>query len=231
MCFSASASFIAGTALSAAGVATLRMTTRKAEIPLAAIPLLFGMQQISEGMIWLSFRNDSLLPDATLTFVYSLFSHVLWPIFVPFAVGLLETISWRKRALAACQVAGIAIGLYLLYVITQFPVTSRVLGQHIVYESPHFYILAVMTLYLIATCVSSVLSSRRIIQIFGALSLVTFLAAYAIHAATLVSMWCFFAAVLSFIIYCYFRRERFRAPGPGSSRSPTVGLQHAADGA
>ncbi len=190
------------------------MTKRKAEIPLAAIPLLFGIQQISEGMIWLSFRSDSSLPDVTLTFVYSLFSHVLWPIFVPFAVGLLETVSWRKRALAACQIAGTAVGLYLLYVIVQFPVTSRVLGQHIVYESPHFYILAVMTLYLTATCVSSLLSSWRVIQMFGALSLVTFLAAYAIHAATLVSMWCFFAAVLSFIIYCYFRRERYEVPGP-----------------
>lgn len=108
--------------------------------------------------------------------------------------------------------------------------TSRVLGQHIVYESPHFYIVAVMTLYLIATCVSSLLSSRRIIQIFGALSLVTFLAAYAIHAATLVSMWCFFAAVLSFIFYYYFRQQRSKMPGMGYSRRPTAGLQDAADG-
>ncbi len=222
MCFSASASFIAGAALSTAGVATLRLTTRKAEIPFAAIPLLFGMQQISEGLIWLSFRNDSLLPDATLTLVYTLFSHVLWPIFVPFAVGLLETVSWRKKALAVCQVSGIAVGLYLLYVIAQFPVTSRVLGQHIVYESPHFYIVAVMALYLIATCVSSLLSSRGIIRIFGALSLVTFLAAYAIHAATLVSMWCFFAAVLSFIVYCYFRQEQSGARGPASSPRPRL---------
>lgn len=211
MCFSASASFIAGTALSAAGVATLRMTTRRAEIPFAMIPLLFGVQQITEGMIWLSFRNELPLSNATLTLVYSLYSHVLWPMFVPFAVGLLETVSWRKKALAACQVAGAGVGLYLLYFIVQFPVTSRVLGQHIVYESPHFYIVAVMTLYLIATCVSSILSSRRIIQVFGALSLATFLAAYAIHVATLVSVWCFFAAVLSFMVYYYFKQERYNA--------------------
>lgn len=216
MCFSASASFIAGIALSTVGVATLRMTKRKREIPLATIPLLFGMQQISEGLIWLSFRSDSSLPDSTLTLVYSLFSHVLWPIFVPFAVGLLETVSWRKKALAACQVAGLAVGLYLLYVIVQFPVTARVLGQHIVYESPHFYIVTVMTFYLVATCISSLLSSRVIIRMFGALSLITFLAAYVIHAATLVSMWCFFAAVLSVIVYCYFRRERSTVLGEDS---------------
>lgn len=221
MCFSASASFIAGAALAAAGVATLRMTRRKAEIPLAGVPLLFGVQQIIEGMIWLSFRDDISLPRTALTLIYSVFSHVLWPMFVPFAVGLLETVSWRRRALAVCQVAGAAVGLYLLYGILQFPVTARVLGQHIVYESPHFYVKAVMTLYLIATCVSSSLSSKRVIRVFGALSLVTFLTAYAIHAATLVSMWCFFAAVLSFMIYCYFRQERASASVP----RPSAGLQ------
>ena len=173
MCFSAPVSFVAGAALSAAGVATIRMTSRKAEIALAMIPLLFGVQQLTEGMIWLSFRNDSQLPNATLTFVYSLFSHVLWPIYI-----------------------------------VQFPVTARVLEKHIAYESPHFYIVAVMLLYLTATCASSLFSSNRVMQVFGALSLATFMAAYAIHVATFFSVWCFFAAILSFIIYYYFRQAR-----------------------
>lgn len=211
MCFSAPASFIAGAALSAAGVVTLRMASRRIETPFASIPLLFGIQQIIEGLIWLSFREGSALPNRTLTLVYSLFSHVLWPILVPYAVGRLESIPWRKTALFACQAAGLAVGLYLLYFIIVFPVTSRVLGQHIVYESPHFYIVAVMVLYLVATCLSSLLSSARIIRVFGALSLATFLAAYAIHVATLVSVWCFFAAILSFIVHFYFRDPRSMA--------------------
>ncbi|MEO8331481.1 MAG: DUF6629 family protein, partial [Gallionella sp.] len=155
---------------------------------------------------------DSLLPNATLTFVYSLFSHVLWPIFMPFAVGLLETVPWRKKALVACQIVGAVVGLYLLYIIVQFPVTSRVLGKHIAYESPHFYRVTVMALYLISTCVSGLLSSNRIIQVFGALALVTFLGAYAIHVTTFFSVWCFFAALLSFIVYFYVRQVRFSAP-------------------
>jgi hypothetical protein len=48
----------------------------------------------------------------------------------------------------------------------------------------------------------------------------TFLAAYAIHAATLVSMGCFFAAVLSFIAFYCSRQERFAATEPGSSPRP-----------
>lgn len=221
MCFSAPASFVAGTALSVLGVATIRMTTRRAEIAFATIPLLFGIQQLTEGMIWLSFRDESPFPNETLTFVYSLFSHVLWPIFIPIAVGLLETVPSRQKSIAACQIAGMAVGLYLLYVIARFPVTSRVLEGHIAYESPHFHAIAVMVLYLTATCASALFSSNRIIQVFGALSLATFAAAYAIHVATFFSVWCFFAAILSFIIYGYFRQalslgavtSNLRAPG------------------
>jgi len=223
MCFSATASFIAGATLVTAGIVTLRMAKRPSEIPFAAIPLLFGIQQFIEGLIWLSFGSAPPLPNPPLTFVYSLFSHVLWPIYVPFAVRLLETVPWRRQALLAMQVAGIAVGLYLLYFILAAPVTSRVLGKHIVYESPHFYILAVMLLYGSATCASGMLSSHRIIQLFGVLALATFLAAYAIHAATLVSVWCFFAAILSFMVYAYFRRERradrLRQPSMNASLS------------
>jgi branched-subunit amino acid permease len=59
MCLSATASFIAGVSLSVLGVATVKKAERKAEIPFAMIPLLFGTQQIVEGMLWLSFRFDA----------------------------------------------------------------------------------------------------------------------------------------------------------------------------
>lgn len=211
MCFSATASFVAGIALCTAGVATIPMASRRREIPFATIPLLFGVQQLTEGLIWLSFEDNSL-PNAALTFAYSLFSHVFWPIFIPLAVGLLETIPWRRKAIGICQLVGAGVGLYLLFVIVKFPVTSRVLGGHIAYESPHFYVVAVMLLYLAATCLSSLFSSNRMIWVFGALSLATFVTAYAIHVATFFSVWCFFAAILSGIVYFYFRRSGRRAP-------------------
>ena len=218
MCFSASASFTAGLVLSATGVVTMRIASRSTQVPFAAIPLLFGIQQIIEGMIWLSFHNGSSLPNVILTFVYSLFSHVLWPIYMPYAVRRVETVAWRKNALVGLQIAGLLVGLYLMYFLVLFPVTSNVLGKHIVYESPHFYVLPVMTLYLLATCGSSLVSSNRVIRLFGALSLATFIGAYAIHVATLVSVWCFFAAVLSAMVYYYVERGHVASPtsDPGS---------------
>ena len=53
MCFSATASFTTGLLLLALGTVTLRMAQRPIERPDAAIPLLFGVQQLSEGLVWL----------------------------------------------------------------------------------------------------------------------------------------------------------------------------------
>ena len=78
---------------------------------------------------------------------------------------------------------GFIVGVYLSYFLIQFPVTSHVLDTHIVYESPHFHLIHVMVLYLIATCASSLVSSSKTIRLFGALSLIAFLAAYGIHVA------------------------------------------------
>jgi len=125
MCFSATASFVAGSVLSVLGVATLRATRRKGDIAFAAIPLLFGIQQIVEGLLWLSFRFDAPQLRVATTYLFSFFSHVLWPVFVPFAIGLLETVPWRRKVIRGFQVAGLVVGLYLLYVLVEFPVTAQ----------------------------------------------------------------------------------------------------------
>ena len=209
MCFSATASFIAGTTLSVLGVATLRTTRSRREVAFAAIPLLFGLQQIVEGVLWLSFGFDAPQLNVAMTYLFSLFSHVLWPIFVPFSIGLLETVAWRRRVIWGFQAVGLAVGLYLLYLILEFPVTSVAL-ENIVYVSPHFYRVPVMLFYLAATCVSCFFSSIGTVRIFGALALFLFAVAAVFFNLALVSVWCFFSALLSFIIYVHFRRNAAR---------------------
>jgi hypothetical protein len=210
MCFSASASFIAGTSLSVAGVATLRRAETRSELPFAMIPLLFGIQQLVEGVIWLTFAQDAPLLKQTMTYLYSGFSHVLWPVYVPLAMGILEVVPWRKRAIFSFEAAGAAVGLYLLYFIVTRPVVAEVVGRHIVYRSPHFYLIPVIVLYLAATCGSCFFSSHAFVRLFGALALVSFIAAYVVHVTALVSIWCFFAAILSLLIYLHLR---FRTVG------------------
>jgi hypothetical protein len=205
MCFSATASFVAGASLSAIGVATIARAERRSELPFATIPLLFGIQQLVEGVIWLTFRHDAPVLKQAMTNVYSVFSHVLWPIYVPFAIAFLDSTPWRKKTLLAFQVAGILVGLYLLYSLIARPIVAEVIGKHIVYVSPHFYLAPVVVLYLAATCVSCFFSSHPFVKLFGVLALLSFVGAWLFHARALVSVWCFFAAILSLLIYLHLR--------------------------
>ena len=213
MCFSATASFSAGTLLLGIGTLTLTAARRPRELPFAAIPLLFAIQQLTEGVIWLTFRYEAPQLNSVMTYVYSFFSHVLWPVYVPVAVLLMEPSLQRRRALLVFAVAGAAVGAYLLYILVAFPVVSQPIGQHIEYVSPHFFAAAAMTLYLTSTTLSPFLSSYRIVKLFGILALSSFAAAYFFYASWFISVWCFFAALLSTVVYLHFVQRRAERGG------------------
>ena len=188
MCFSATASFSAGAVLLGLGTLTLKSASRPRELPFAAIPLLFAIQQLSEGVLWLTFRYEAPQLNAAMTHVYSFFSHVLWPVYVPLAVLLIEPPGRRKRALLAFAAAGVAVGAFLLYILVAYPVVSRLTGEHIEYVSPHFFALAAMTLYLTSTTLSPLLSTHRTVKVFGVLALSSFAAAYFFYATWFISV-------------------------------------------
>lgn len=228
MCFSATASFVAGTALSAIGAATIRRVERRSELPLALIPLFFGVQQLVEGVLWLALVRDAPGLQQAMTYIYSVFSHSFWPIYIPFAVLILESIPWRKRTLRGFQLAGLLVGLFLVFVIITQPVVAEIDGhhivRHIVYLSPHFYRIPVMVLYLAATCVSAFFSSHPFVRLFGVLALVSFVAAYFFYARALVSVWCFFAAVLSMVIYVHLRYRNLGGFGKPATHGGAAGV-------
>lgn len=69
-----------------------------------------------------------------------------------------------------------------------------------------------MVLYLAATCAGCFFSSHKIINIFGVLALLLFMVAYWFYTAVFFSVWCFFAAILSVVIYLHFKLGKERAP-------------------
>ena len=223
MCFSATASFTAGVALLVVGAVTTRRASRRAELPYALIPVLFGLQQLIEGALWLTFPVKAPLLNTALTHAFSFFSHVLWPLYVPVAVLLLEPTPWRRKVLVAIALAGATVSLYLLYFLVRLSIVAEPSGGHIAYISPHFYALASMGLYLLGTCVSSLFSSHRSVRWFGAAAFISFVGAYAFYAFWFISVWCFFAALLSVLVLVHFPRRRAMAlhsvPADGVARS------------
>ncbi len=218
MCFSATASFAAGIGLTGIGLATLSLAPTWRERPFAAIPLLFGLQQLIEGALWLALAAGDEAGRACYTAGFLGISEVLWPLWAPFAVWLIEPDGWRRRGMALCGAAGATIALALLYgLATQFePATLK--DGHIFYGFPHYdwfrntnLLIPSMSLYATATCLSLLLASDRTVRLFGVLVTAALAATFAAYEEWLISVWCFFAAALSVVIAVWAVRRRAAA--------------------
>lgn len=208
MCFSASASFTASALLAALGTVAWRLARRPAERPFAAIPLLFAAQQFIEGLIWLTFSHGQPAINTAMTYAYSFFSHLLWPAYIPVAVLLIEPHRWRRRAMALSAASGVLFSALLLYSMAKHGVVSRASSHHIEYLTPYFFPASGMALYLLSTGASQLLSTHRIVRAFGLLALLSFAAAYAAYATWFISVWCYFAALLSAVVLLHFNARR-----------------------
>jgi hypothetical protein len=210
MCFSATASFSASAALLVIGSVTCRSARTPSEYPFAAVPLLFGIQQSIEGVLWLSFSNEQAGLNAAMTYAFVLFSHVLWPVLVPLAVMLIEPPGPRRRALLAFVVAGVAVSAGLSADIAEHGVVSRPSSHHIEYVMPYALAKLGMSLYLVSTSMSLLVSSHRAVKVFGLLALLSFAVTAFAYETWLVSVWCYFAALLSVVVLAYFRPDLSR---------------------
>ena len=210
MCFSAEASFVAGVGLLGLGTFTVSRVRSRGECLYAWIPLLFGIQQLVEGLLWLTFPDHAPILGRWLTYLYLLFSNVLWPIYVPLAVLALEPVKWRRRVIVGMASLGAAVGIYLLGILVFRPVTACVDGRHILYDFNNPYEQTTIFLYVVVTCLSLLFSSHRRVVVFGVAALVSEVVAYTLYNTWLVSVWCFFAAVLSVIVLWQFMGRRPR---------------------
>ena len=114
MCFSATASFSAASITAVIGIATLRQVKHPRELPLAAMPLLFAVQQAVEGALWLQLPagggRDAVV---ALSLCFLVFAKVLWPACVAPAVLLIEPDLRRRQVLYALAALGSTISLYI----------------------------------------------------------------------------------------------------------------------
>jgi hypothetical protein len=81
-----------------------------------------------------------------------------------------------------------------------------------------------MVLYLAATCGSFFVSSHPFVRLFGVLALVSFVLSYLFYARALVSVWCFFAAILSVVIYVHLRYRKLGGFGKPEARGVAAGV-------
>src|SRR5262245_17221217 len=217
MCFSASASFVTAGATCAVGIVALTRVNDARELPLAATPLLFSLQQSIEGLLWLKLPlgSDEWLLEA-LTLLYLVFAEVLWPLYAAIAVWLIERSRRRRHLMGICLVFSAGVGAYLLWWISGQPYLATIADGHIAYVPKNWPSYAVGVAYVAATGLPLLLSSQRTVFIFGVIILLGLVVARALYFEAFISVWCFFAAVASLTILLHFewiRRSRLRSAG------------------
>src|ERR1700730_8176732 len=98
MCFSPEADFTAGAVLAAVGVETLRRVRAPRELIIGALPLLFGIHQLTEGFAWLGLRGQvSGELGSVAKEGYIVYAHAVLPAIVPLGLMLLEPDRRRAR--------------------------------------------------------------------------------------------------------------------------------------
>ena len=104
MCFSPEASFTSGGILLVVGAASLSKVSSKKKIVLASTPLIFAIQQLSEGVLWLTINKpENYVLQQVSTYLFTAFGQIFWPIWVP------ETEIVRRRILWAFLGLGVII--------------------------------------------------------------------------------------------------------------------------
>lgn len=204
MCFSATASWVSAAALAVAGAWALGQVTAKSQRLFACIPLLFSIQQFLEGVIWtaLTRTSDSVLgsPLAHWVWGYSLFSQVVWPAYVPLAIAWMEPVGWRRASMGGAALLGATVSVMLLMAMLAHPLTAQIQGLHIAYRFNHSHQMSASLLYLLAVCGAPALSSHPAVRLFGLAVLVTAAWSYWAYASWFISVWCFFAALISTLV-------------------------------
>lgn len=217
MCFSAEASFGLSAVLFPAGIYCVQSSLRKVPLllPLAIIPLLFGTQQVAEGLVWTGLHsgNVALVKLAALVFLF--FALALWPFWVPFCAYFTHESGNGKVIYGLVSVFGLlaGLGVYIpLAIHADFPIAD--VENHSIHynaaESPTFqYVPLQVFEFLYLALVSSPLltSMNRKILFMGIALVLSAAMSYLLFWYAFASIWCFFAAMLSLYLCAFFRNQ------------------------
>ena len=220
ICFSSTASFSAAAVLLPLGALAIQQTRRRARpelLPLAIMPVFFGLQQALEGCLWLQlesgFASASVWP---LAVAYLFFAFALWPSWIPWVALVIargRLSPWRQKLLRTFWLIGLLLGLGLWLPLLFEPdrLITTVQGDSIVY-SARLLLSNVggqigRGVYAVLIIVPWLLIPSPRLRLYSLGLLASGLAAdwFAHHAFA--SVWCYFSALLSAWIVWLVRRE------------------------
>jgi hypothetical protein len=184
------------------------------QILLASLPLLFGLHQLDEALVWWGLQgriSESI--GRVGVWIYMLFALALLPALVPIAVFAIERSTARRRVIGLFTLLGIGVGFSLGVALFQGSVNAAIDGRHISYDVSALSQGSQLTaLYVIAACGALVLCSYRDIAALGLLNLIAVPVLMWMTVSGFISLWCFWAAIVSVLIDYHLRRRRSAFP-------------------
>ena len=204
MCFSAPGSFILGTALIGSGIYNVSQAKNGNHLFLAATPMLFGIQQIAEGGVWLAINAGNQLWLTIYSLGFLFFSVFFWPLWIPLSSYQFEAPGWRKEIIKYFFWAGTIYGsAWYLAMLINCPTLHPIIIKHsIAYESfvasmdPGF-LAASYLIYAVIVIGGLIFSSAFLIRLLALLLSITVAVAGVFFYYAFSSVWCFMAAILS----------------------------------
>jgi hypothetical protein len=204
MCFSAQASFTGSAVITAIGIATLTKVKEPKQVLFGAIPLIFGIQQSAEGVLWTTLKSgtDRGLQD-TAMHVFLITALVIWPIMISLSTLLLEKTKQRRAILTGLLTAGGLLAAFYVWCLVFYDVRPEIQSFHLNYVNnfPGGWTKIAFVLYLIVTITPLFVSSVKRMRLFGGLIALSCLVTGIFYAQYLTSVWCFFAALISMAIF------------------------------
>lgn len=203
MCFSAAASFTASSVLALIGImALLKTQGNRRLLPAASIPLIFGIQQAAEGIVWLGVYNNR--PDLITIFSYIFLSITMvgWPVIIPYAIYALEKNKERKQILKSLFFVGLVLACALVGALLMIPLKVHIHQHHIVYDisMADGWMWFATFLYIAVTMVPIFISTQPYATLFGIILGCSYVISYILFSYAHISIWCFIAALLSVLI-------------------------------
>jgi hypothetical protein len=216
MCFSAPASFAGAAIISAIGAAAQTRVSKPAQRLFSLIPFFFGFQQLAEGVLWVTLGSGKypLLQDIT-AYIFLITALVIWPVMVPLSVRLMEEVKLRKQILTGLLVAGCLLSVLYAFCLVYYDIFPQISSFHIeyVYNVPQALMTTAFIFYLITTIVPFFISSVKRMWVFGVLIAISCIITGIFFSQFLTSVWCFFAAIISIIVYWILYGVKSKAKG------------------
>lgn len=202
MCFSAQASFGASLVLGTMGLYALHKAKQQERF-LALVPMFFSIQQACEGVVWMTYGNPIHHVITTMaTYGFCFFAFFFWPIWIPLTVLKMETNPQKRSLLQILLGLGAIVASILIFSVINTGIQTAVSCSHIEYDVFLPGILGHIGafFYCVATILPLFIASKKWLSLFGFLTLVSVGITYFFYNTFFVSVWCFFAALLSGMI-------------------------------